>query len=78
MKELKYHQKKKYANLRKELAKEGFGTSLDESAGRDHLRLSRVNIDGIEIHKAFRIEDDFKTLETYRQVSACINFYNNN
>ena len=76
MKELKYHQKKKYANLRKELAKEGFGTSLYESAGRDHLRLSKV-VDGKEVHKAFRIEDDFKTLETYRQVSACINFYNN-
>ena len=77
MKELSNYKKKRFANVRKELAKNGFGSSLYESGGSDYLRLSKV-VEGKEIHKAFKLTEDFIKLEDYRQVSACINFYNNN
>ena len=67
---------KKFATVRKELAKNGFGSSLYESGGSDYIRLSKV-IDNKEVHKSFKLNEDFIKLEDYRQVSACINFYNN-
>ncbi len=45
MKEFSNYKKKKFASVRKELAKNGFGSGLYESGGSDYLRLSKV-VDG--------------------------------
>ena len=75
MKEFSNYKKKKFASVRKELAKNGFGSSLYASGGAEYMRLSKV-VDNKEIHKAFKLSEDFIKLEVHRQVAACINYYN--
>ena len=77
MKKLTRGKEAKYKDLRKDLAKEGFGTSLFAVGNHEHLRLSKV-VDDKEVHKDFRVNEDFLALPRHQQVSTCKSFFKNN